>query len=113
MLCVRENGDDDDIIKCRDFDVLSEFEVDIVCYVEVKVCEMSVEEVLLSVKVVLGVMDGVKEVIDMFLLYDFFVILFILAWFVVGVGVWLSKGNGLLYDELFLGMWLFLWLFLF
>jgi hypothetical protein len=58
-------------------------------------------------------MDGIKEAIDTFLLYDFFVILFILAWLVVGVVVRLSAGNGLSYDEPFLGAWLFLWPFLF
>ena len=31
----------------------------------------------------------------------------------MGVGVRLSKGNGLSYDEPFLGTWLFLWPFLF
>lgn len=60
-----------------------------------------------------GAMDQVKEAIDTFLLYDFFVILFILAWLVCGVGVRLSQGNGLSYDEPFLGTWLFLWPFLF
>ena len=58
-------------------------------------------------------MDGIKEAIDTFLLYDFFVILFILAWLILGVGVRLSKGNGLSYDEPFLGTWLFLWPWLF
>ena len=58
-------------------------------------------------------MEKVKEAIDTFLLYDFFVILAILTWLIVGVGVRLSHGGGLSYDEPFLGLWLFLWPFLF
>ena len=59
--------------------------------------------------------DAFKEAIDQFLLYDFFVILFILAWLVFGVvasrlGVY---KQGLSYDEPVLGTWLFLWPFLF
>ena len=80
---------------------------------EAKARETSAEEASSSAKAAPGAMDGVKEAIDTFLLYDFFVILFILAWLVVGVGVRLSKGNGLSYDEPFLGTWLFLWPFLF
>jgi len=109
----RENGDDDDITKRRDFDVSSELEADIARYAEAKARETSAEEASSSAKAAPGAMDGVKEAIDTFLLYDFFVILFILAWLVVGVGVRLSKGNGLSYDEPFLGTWLFLWPFLF
>ena len=56
---------------------------------------------------------AIKEGIDTFLLYDFFVILAILTWLIVGVGVRLSHGGGLSYDEPFLGLWLFLWPFLF
>jgi hypothetical protein len=58
-------------------------------------------------------MEAIKEGIDTFLLYDFFVILAILTWLIVGVGVRLSHGGGLSYDEPFLGLWLFLWPFLF
>lgn len=58
-------------------------------------------------------MEAFKDGIDTFLLYDFFVILFILAWLVVGVLLRLSYHQGLAYDEPFLGLWLFLWPFLF
>ena len=58
-------------------------------------------------------MEAVKNAIDTFLLYDFFVILFILSWLVVGVILRLSYHQGLSYDEPFLGMWLFLWPWLF
>ena len=58
--------------------------------------------------------DAFKEGVDQFLLYDFFVILFILAWLVFGVGVRLGVyKQGLSYDEPVLGTWLFLWPFLF
>jgi len=57
--------------------------------------------------------DKVKDAIDAFLLYDFFVIVFILVWLVIGASARLSKGQGLAYDEPFLGTWLFLWPILF
>ncbi len=58
--------------------------------------------------------DAFKEGVDQFLLYDFFVILFILAWLVFGVGVRVGVyKQGLSYDEPVLGTWLFLWPFLF
>ena len=58
-------------------------------------------------------MEALKEGIDTFLLYDFFVILFILSWLIVGVLIRLSYHQGLAYDEPFLGLWLILWPFLF
>ena len=58
-------------------------------------------------------MEALKEGIDTFLLYDFFVILFILSWLIVGVLIRLSYHQGLSYDEPFLGLWLILWPFLF
>lgn len=58
--------------------------------------------------------DKFKDNVDLFLLYDFFVIVAILAWLVVGVCVRLGVYNkGLSYDEPVLGTWLFLWPFLF
>ena len=48
-------------------------------------------------------MEALKEGIDTFLLYDFFVILFILSWLIVGVLIRLSCHQGLAYDEPFLG----------
>ena len=58
-------------------------------------------------------MEAIKDGIDTFLLYDFFVILAILTWLIVGVVVRLSHGQGLSYNEPFLGAWLFLWPWLF
>ena len=58
-------------------------------------------------------MEKVKEAIDTFLLYDFFVILAILVYLIVGVGIRLSYGQGLSYDEPVLGLWLILWPVLF
>ena len=58
-------------------------------------------------------MEAIKDGIDTFLLYDFFVILAILTWLIVGVAVRLSHGQGLSYNEPFLGAWLFLWPWLF
>ncbi|ACO60942.1 hypothetical protein MICPUN_113787 [Micromonas commoda] len=58
-------------------------------------------------------MEKVKEAIDTFLLYDFFVILTILVYLIVGVGIRLSYGQGLSYDEPVLGLWLILWPVLF
>ena len=58
-------------------------------------------------------MEALKEGIDTFLLYDFFVILAILSWLIVGVLIRLSYKQGLAYDEPFLGLWLILWPFLF
>ena len=58
-------------------------------------------------------MEALKEGIDTFLLYDFFVILFILSWLIVGVLIRLSYHQGLAYAEPFVGLWLILWPFLF
>ena len=113
-------SDDDDLTRRRDFDVSSELEADIARYAEAKARETSAEGASSSgaasaneSEEAASTMDGIKEAIDTFLLYDFFVILFILSWLIAGVGVRLSKGNGLSYDEPFLGTWLFLWPFLF
>ena len=113
-------SDDDDLTRRRNFDVSSELEADIARYAEAKARETSAAGASSSgaagaseSEEAPSAMDGIKEAIDTFLLYDFFVILFILAWLIAGVGVRLSKGNGLSYDEPFLGTWLFLWPFLF
>ena len=58
-------------------------------------------------------MEKVKEAIDTFLLYDFFVILAILTYLIVGVSIRLSYGQGLAFDEPILGLWLILWPVLF
>ena len=58
-------------------------------------------------------MEAIKEGIDTFLLYDFFVILAILTYLIVGVSIRLSYGQGLAYDEPILGLWLILWPVLF
>ena len=58
-------------------------------------------------------MEAIKNGIDTFLLYDFFVILFILAYLIVGVLIRLSYHEGLAYDEPVLGLWLVLWPVLF
>ena len=58
-------------------------------------------------------MEALKDGVDTFLLYDFFVILFILSWLIVGVLYRLGYHQGLAYDEPFLGLWLILWPFLF
>ena len=58
-------------------------------------------------------MEALKDGVDKFLLYDFFVILFILSWLIVGVLYRLGYHQGLAYDEPFLGLWLILWPFLF
>jgi len=58
-------------------------------------------------------MEQLKDGIDTFLLYDFFVILAILTWLIIGVLIRLSYHQGLAYDEPFLGLWLILWPFLF
>jgi len=108
--------DDDDFAKRRAFDVSSELEADIARYAERQAREVSSSGGASNApasSAAVSAMDGVKEAIDTFLLYDFFVILFILAWLVLGVGVRLSAGNGLSYDEPFLGTWLFLWPWLF
>ena len=61
-----------------------------------------------------GAVGGIKEAVDTFLLYDFFVILAILTWLIIGVIIRLAVyKKGLSYDEPILGVWLFLWPFLF
>ena len=104
-------SDDGELASRRTFDVNAELEADIARYAKRRSETMGDEPSSSAGEP--GAMDQVKEAIDTFLLYDFFVILFILAWLVCGVGVRLSQGNGLSYDEPFLGTWLFLWPFLF
>uniref|UniRef100_A0A7S0SNX6 Uncharacterized protein n=1 Tax=Mantoniella antarctica TaxID=81844 RepID=A0A7S0SNX6_9CHLO len=58
-------------------------------------------------------MEAFKDGVDTFLLYDFFVILLILTWLIIGVLLRLSYHQGLAFDEPFLGLWLKLWPFLF
>eukprot|EP00239_Pterosperma_sp_CCMP1384_P007832 CAMPEP_0197854900 /NCGR_PEP_ID=MMETSP1438-20131217/25552_1 /TAXON_ID=1461541 /ORGANISM="Pterosperma sp., Strain CCMP1384" /LENGTH=217 /DNA_ID=CAMNT_0043469809 /DNA_START=128 /DNA_END=778 /DNA_ORIENTATION=- len=59
-----------------------------------------------------GPWDEAKDNLDKFLLYDFFVICFILVWLVIGATVRLASG-GISTDEPVLGLWLFLWPWLF
>jgi hypothetical protein len=106
----------EDVTRRMDFDVSADLEADIARFAAAKEREVSSSMAASTgagAKEGASAMDGIKEAIDTFLLYDFFVILFILAWLILGVGVRLSKGNGLSYDEPFLGTWLFLWPWLF
>ena len=106
----------EDVTRRKDFDVSADLEADIARYAAAKEREVSSSMAASTgagAEEGASAMDGIKEAIDTFLLYDFFVILFILAWLILGVGVRLSKGNGLSYDEPFLGTWLFLWPWLF
>ena len=107
----RDDGDDD-LSKRLEFNLNDELEADIAKYAAKKAEDDAASSVVVE-STGEKAMGGVKEAIDTFLLYDFFVILFILAWLIVGVCVRLSKGNGLSFDEPFLGTWLFLWPFLF
>ena len=106
------DDDDDDLSKRLEFNLNDELEADIAKYAAKKAEDDAASSVVVE-STGEKAMGGVKEAIDTFLLYDFFVILFILAWLIVGVCVRLSKGNGLSFDEPFLGTWLFLWPFLF
>lgn len=106
----------EDVTRRMDFDVSADLEADIARFAAAKEREVSSSMAASTgagAEEGASAMDGIKEAIDTFLLYDFFVILFILAWLILGVGVRLSKGNGLSYDEPFLGTWLFLWPWLF
>lgn len=72
--------DDDDFAKRRAFDVSSELEADIARYAERQAREVSSSGGASNApasSAAVSAMDGVKEAIDTFLLYDFFVILFI------------------------------------
>ena len=72
-------SDDDDLTRRRDFDVSSELEADIARYAEAKARETSAEGASSSgaasaseSEEAASAMDGIKEAIDTFLLYDFF-----------------------------------------
>jgi hypothetical protein len=107
-----ESDDDDDAV--REFETLKELEKDMLAFQQQDLSNPEKQKQREKDMQKKQGVDAFKEAIDQFLLYDFFVILFILAWLVFGVGVRLGVyKQGLSYDEPVLGTWLFLWPFLF
>ena len=107
-----ESDDDEDAV--REFETLKELEKDMLAFQQQDLSNPEKQKQREKDMQKKQGVDAFKEAIDQFLLYDFFVILFILAWLVFGVGVRLGVyKQGLSYDEPVLGTWLFLWPFLF